>query len=191
MPSPVGHLIVGYIVYAALQPQSLAGTMGQRYVLLGTMLSAVAADLDFLPGMALGTPNRFHHGASHSLGAVFCYGMVIWMVLRCCRIARAPRLALLFASAYGSHLLLDFLAADRAPPLGIPPFWPVVSTYYIAPAAVFMDIHRSGRGLLEFLVSLFNAHNLWAIAWEAVLLAPFAIWAQRRMAAVKPGEGTD
>jgi membrane-bound metal-dependent hydrolase YbcI (DUF457 family) len=169
-------MIAGYSIYAVtrgLFPEE------SRRTLACAAFSALAADFDFLPGIVLATPGRFHHGASHSLGAVVLYAVGVWLVLNCCRVAQAPRLALLFAGAYLSHLLLDFLAVDTSAPRGIPLFWPVISTYYISPVSVFMDIHRADGGMEAFLLSGFTAHNLVAAAWEIALLTPIALWSKR------------
>jgi inner membrane protein len=176
LPSPIGHLITGYTVYALARPQPVKE---HRTVLICTLLSAVAADLDFLPGILHGEVARFHQGGSHSLGAVFFYAAGIWSVLRCCRIAQANYLALLFGSAYASHLLLDFFGADSGPPVGIPLFWPLMPGHYTSPMVVFMEIHRHERGMASFLMSGFTQHNLLAAAWEITLLAPLAWWAHR------------
>ena len=180
MPSPIGHMIAGSIVYTMMRPSGIDGQQRQGFILAGVLLSAVVADFDFLPGMLLGTANRFHHGPSHSLGAVLLYGLLIWLLLRCCRIAFASRLALLCASAYASHLVLDLLAVDTSPPFGIPLFWPVTSTYYISPVPLFTDIQRGEGEALTFIRSALNVHNLLAVTWEMVLLAPLALWTHRK-----------
>jgi len=180
MPSPIGHMIAGYIVYSTMRPSGADGWQGRGFVLAGALLSAVAADFDFLPGLLLSTPNHFHHGPSHSLGAALLYGLVVWMILRGCRVALAWRLALLFAGVYGSHLVLDLLAVDTSPPFGIPLFWPVTHTYYISPVPLFTDIQRGDGAALTFVHSAVNVHNVLAIAWEMVLLAPIALWLRRR-----------
>src|SRR6266540_3200703 len=65
MPSPIGHSIMGYIIYGS----TTKPVAGKRWRRLGLyLLIANAADLDFLPGLLIGDPNRYHHGISHSLG---------------------------------------------------------------------------------------------------------------------------
>ncbi len=180
MPSPVGHVTAGYIVYVTMQPGGIEGRQHRGYVLAGALISALAADLDFLPGILLGTPNRFHHGPSHSLGAVVMYGLLVWTVLGCWRDVLASRLALLFASAYASHLVLDLLAVDTSQPFGVPLFWPLTNSYYIAPLPLFADIQRGDGEALTFIRGALKAHNLLAIAWELVLLTSVAVWIHRR-----------
>jgi len=177
VPSPIGHLLAGYVVH------SIRGERFQnKLVFFGTLFSAVAADLDFLPGIVLGDPNRFHHGITHSIGAACFYGIAMWGALRCCRVSKTLLLALLFASAYGSHLVLDFFSVDNSDPRGSPLFWPLVDTYYIAPVSLFLDIQRPQGGTLTLLAGVFSMHNLLTILWEVVVLIPFVIWAQQRRA---------
>src|ERR1044071_7547790 len=63
MPSPVGHSLAGLIAYQ-IAPE-IDGMARGRVVAL-YLLAANAPDLDFLPGLIVGDPNRFHHGISHS-----------------------------------------------------------------------------------------------------------------------------
>jgi hypothetical protein len=174
MPSPIGHMLAGYTVYALAGPHP---AKEHRVVLVCTLLSAVAPDLDFLPGLWHGEVARFHQGGSHSLGAACLFAVGIWLVLRCCKVAQANYLALLFGSAYASHLVLDFFGADSGPPIGIPLFWPLLAGYYTSPQSFFMEIHRHERGMASFLMSGFTRHNLLAAAWEIALLAPVALCA--------------
>lgn len=176
MPSPIGHALAGYTVYALAGPHPVKE---HRVVLVFTLLSAVAPDLDFLPGLLQGEVARFHQGGSHSLGAACLFTLGIWLVLRYCKVAQANYLALLFGCAYASHVLLDFFGADSGPPVGVPLFWPLLSGYYTSPLSLFMEIHRHERGMASFLMSGFTQHNLLAAAWEITVLAPMAWWAQR------------
>lgn len=175
MPSPIGHLLAGYVVY------SIRGERFQnRLALLGILFSAVAADLDFLPGLVFGDPNRFHHGITHSIGAACFYGVAMWVGLRYWQVSKASLLALFFASAYGSHVVLDFFSVDTSEPRGIPLLWPFVDTYYIAPTPLFLDVRRHHGGIVELLAGLWSRHNFLAVLWEVVVLIPLAVWIQRR-----------
>lgn len=177
MPSPVGHLIAGHIVYSVQNPH-----FPNKYVLVGVLFSALAADLDFLPGVMLNDPNRFHHGITHSLGAACFYGVALWGVLKYWRVSRALLLALLFTSAYASHLVLDFFSVDTSDPRGIPLLWPLVHTYYSAPVPLFLNVQRPHGGTASLLAGAFSSHNLLTVLWEVVVLVPFAIWIQKRKA---------
>jgi membrane-bound metal-dependent hydrolase YbcI (DUF457 family) len=169
-------VLAGFTVYALAGPQPLKE---HRVVLVCTLLSAVAPDLDFLPGLFHGEVARFHQGGSHSLGAACLFAIGICLLLRSCNVAQANYLALLFGSAYASHVVLDFFGGDSGPPVGIPLFWPLLAGYYTSPHSIFMEIHRHERGMASFLMSGFTPHNLLAAAWEITVLAPLAWLAHR------------
>jgi inner membrane protein len=175
MPTPVGHLIVSYLVYSTQSDR-----FRNRGVLIGSLFSGVAADLDFLPGLLVGDPGRFHHGASHSLGAAVLYGFGLCGYLRYRGTSQALQLTLLLACAYVSHVILDFFAIDTGAPFGVPLLWPVSSTSYIASFPVFLDVQRLQAETVTFVTSVFSSHNLLAVTWEVLLLAPMVIFAQRR-----------
>ena len=177
MPSPVGHLIAGYAVHSVMRERI---TEKNGYVLAAVLFSALAADLDFLPGIMVGAPGRFHHGVSHSLGAALLYGIGIWGILRCSKVKDAFQLAILFATVYASHVILDYLAADTGAPFGVPLWWPLSNTYHIASFPVFMDVKWLKGETTAFFASIVSAHNLIAAVWEVVVLMPMVVWTQRR-----------
>ena len=76
---------------------------------------------------------------------------------------------LTIAAAYATHILLDWLGKDTAPPFGLQALWPFSSRYYISGADLFMEISRRYWKPDEFLVG-----NLKAGAWELLLLGPIA-----------------
>jgi membrane-bound metal-dependent hydrolase YbcI (DUF457 family) len=80
------------------------------------VLAANAPDLDFLPGLLIDQPFRFHRGPAHSLVAAGAFGVIVYYLAR--RMTPRPgALATLGFSCYGSHLVLDLP--------GIPLFWPL------------------------------------------------------------------
>jgi inner membrane protein len=138
------------------------------------LLVANAADLDFLPGLFVGDPNRYHHGISHSLcfAAVVALACTLLVMLRN-RGAKGRPFAICFA-LWGSHVGLDYCSIDTRLPYGVPAFWPLTDAYYIAPFAFFPDIRRALVSS-EFLISLVSLHNLWAICVELLVLGPIAV----------------
>lgn len=183
MPSPLGHTLLG-----ASAAQWLPGEAIQRpFVwLLFVVFCANAADLDFVPGILVGEPNRYHHQASHSLMAAVLFGILVSLIARL-RSLSAKTLGLSATLIYASHLLGDYLARDDAPPYGIPLLWPFSDAYFISPVALFTDIHHGEPkgGVMSMIVDVFSSHNLWAMMTELLILGPVlavALMIRRRRA---------
>ena len=81
---------------------------------------------------------------------------------------RDPRMAVVVAAAWASHVLFDWLGSDDTPPLGVMALWPLSSAFFFADAFVFDAISR------RYWLSGFWRHNLWAVANETVMLGPLA-----------------
>jgi hypothetical protein len=132
MPSPVGHLIAGYAIHTVMREWI---TEKRGYVLAAVLFSALAADLDFLPGVMIGAPGRFHHEVSHSLSAALLYGIGIWGVLQWRKIEGAFQLAVLFATVYVSLscwiILLLILVLLSASLYGGPWVTPTISPPFL------------------------------------------------------------
>jgi membrane-bound metal-dependent hydrolase YbcI (DUF457 family) len=80
--------------------------------------------------------------------------------------------------SYGSHLLLDWLAADNYPPRGIQLLWPFSSRWFISDLDLFRQTARQ-----EFLTAPIIRQNLIAVAQECLILVPILAliwWARRR-----------
>ncbi|MBI1876505.1 MAG: hypothetical protein HYZ58_08485 [Acidobacteria bacterium] len=160
MPSPIGHVLGGMAggwligggssVSRTTSPWADAAVFG----IVGAL-----ADIDFLLGI--------HSQYTHSLGAcgVVFAATLVWL-------RGSVRLALAATAAYGSHLLLDWLGHDGAPPIGIMALWPFTSTFYQSDLHWFMAISR------RYWLSGFWPHNLHAVAHEIAILGPITglIW---------------
>src|ERR1041385_6780612 len=79
VPSPVGHSIAGLIAY---QVAPEIDGLARRQVIALYLFAANAPDLDFLPGLLVGDPNRFHHGVSHSGGLALLFAIAVSLILR-------------------------------------------------------------------------------------------------------------
>ena len=175
MATPLGHSLAGYAI------ASRSGT--SNYCLIGLCIFlANAPDLDFLPGLLTGSPALYHQGITHSLlfgcivslGAAAIYAYGAWPFLR---------IFYLCLFSYLSHLAMDFLGPDGRPPYGIPLLWPISDTYFIAPVPLFLGMHHAGSAhasLQDWIRGVLDLRNLWAIALEAVLIAPFLMLGMRR-----------
>lgn len=130
------------------------------------VMAAVAPDLDFLWGR--------HNAETHSLGAALMAAIVVWLW------RRDARLSVLVGLAWATHPLFDWLGSDDTPPLGVMALWPITTDYFFAHAYVFEAISRRTH------LPNFWPHNLWALAWEVIVLAPLAAlaawwrWRRRR-----------
>jgi inner membrane protein len=140
--------------------------------LLPVLGAALAPDLDLLLRFVDG--RQHHQQESHSLGLALLAGAAAALVAWAARWPRPGRLGMVVALGWASHVLLDYLSADTSAPVGLMALWPLSRDYFKVPWPLFLDIWRR----LD-LAGL--QHNLVAVAWEAVLLAPplLLVWRRR------------
>jgi len=182
MPSPIGHALSGVAIAwtASLsEPRDPAGrTESDRWLPVYAALAA-APDLDLLVRGA-------HRTATHSVTAMLLVTIVAAAVTGQVTPLRGPRfgaharwrIALMCGISYGSHLLLDWLAADNYPPRGIQLLWPFSSRWFISDLDLFRQTARQ-----EFLTAPIIRQNLIAVAQECLILVPILAliwWARRR-----------
>jgi len=188
MPLPLGHALAGLALRQARPGLFFASGRADALFL---MFLANLPDLDFLPGLLLGRPNLYHHGAFHSLGAALAVALGGALLLRSRQRRFAPAAALVFL-AFASHLLLDLFALDLVPPYRLPLFWPFSDRHVTAPWPFFLNVTRSAASG-DFFPSLLNGHNLAAALREAFLLGGAALAAtrwRRRAERRRDGGGT-
>ncbi len=119
-----------------------------------------------------------HRTASHSIGAMCLVTIFAAVVTGWVTSWRGPvvRVALTCGAAYGTHLLLDWLAIDRYPPSGIQLLWPFSHRWFISGLDLFPQVQR---------YRFFSADAIWtnavAVAWESLVLLPVlaALWRVR------------
>ncbi|MEK9784651.1 MAG: metal-dependent hydrolase [Gammaproteobacteria bacterium] len=174
MPSPIGHSLLAFTVAGC---DARMGSSRLWWWLL-ILTAAVAPDFDFLPGILIGDPNRFHHGPSHSITGALLFALMVWLVVK----PVGRREALILFLVYLSHLVADMLAADHGAPYGIPLFWPLIDDYFISPTPLFSNFSHGGRGegLAGVLVDIFSMPNLRAVAIEVLILGPL-LWLVQRL----------
>jgi len=169
MPTPVGHSLMGAIVF-----QGTRQSKSRWKRLLVYLLVANLADFDFIPGILIGKPNYFHHGPSHSLGAALLVGAIFSSIYYWKRKEKFGLNFLVFSGLYFSHIFVDYFAVDTNYPFGEPLFWPLSKQYFISPILIFSDIHRGGTNR-TFFSAFFLAHNWWALAKEFIILTPLVV----------------
>ena len=173
MPSPVGHSLTAYVIYL-LCPKVIKGR--NWHIILLYLFGAIAPDFDFLPGLFIGDLNRYHHGISHSIGFAIFFALTLGIILGALKRAQMGRSFLVLFCLNFSHIILDYFSKDSSVPYGEPFFWPLSNEYYIAPFAFLPAIRRSTSGSgIEFILSLFSLHNLWAVFIECLLLVPIIL----------------
>jgi membrane-bound metal-dependent hydrolase YbcI (DUF457 family) len=86
------------------------------------------------------------------------------------------RVALMCGAAYGSHLVLDWVAVDRNPPAGFQLLWPFSQAWFISGLDFFPETERR-----RFLSWPSIQTNLVAVAWESATLVPIValLWLVR------------
>ena len=198
MPLPLAHSLAGVAVFKGLDAD---GTLVAWRRLLLAVIIANVADLDLIPGIIAGEPDRFHHvGFSHSavfaivgglaVGALAAAAGTRWPVVSR-RLSAVTGTALMVGLLLLSHVVLDAFNQDFRPPAGVPMWWPF-STGHVQSYPWFVDVAKlRGKGSpLDFVASLLTVHNLYALLWEFLTLAPIvalvAWWRARRT-----GNGSD
>ena len=173
MPTSIGHALGG--VAAAWTADLVSGRRAWRtapaaaswYRRAGNGLTLVCAVVGAIADADL--LFRIHRTFSHSIGAVIVVGMLAGAIAAAWN-RPVVRVASMCAAAYGTHLLLDWLAVDLMPPYGIQVFWPFSDAWYISPWIVFRQIERA---------RLFSATtlrlNALAVAQELLILGPIAV----------------
>jgi membrane-bound metal-dependent hydrolase YbcI (DUF457 family) len=161
MATPIGHLLAG----AAIGTLMSRGSKLPRAIFIGG-LAAIAADFDFIPGILIGNPGRFHHAQSHSITFAVLAGALAALIARKSRFHWAS----LVGVGYASHLILDLLTFDDSVPQGIPIFWPFLNDVFNSPVTLFLN-SPWGSGLV------LNAHSFELLLREIGILGLFFVGA--------------
>jgi membrane-bound metal-dependent hydrolase YbcI (DUF457 family) len=177
MPTPVGHALAGLAAgWAVARPAD--GTRRQlgQAALFG--LVGAAPDLDLLFGR--------HRYETHSIGAAILAGLCVAAIGA--PVARSR--ALIFwstAAAWASHPLLDMLAPDNWPPIGVMAFWPFSRDFYISGLNLFLPVSRDVRSMAAL------EYDAWAAAREALILVPVValVWWFRTRTSRNPARSSD
>jgi len=173
MCTPVGHSLAGMAIFYATGNKPAKEDIRRLgwFILLANL-----PDFDFIPGILLGEPGRYHHGISHSIGMGLIVFLLAWWWASA-RFAR-NRITIAFTAfaLVGSHLLLDWLTWD--PPgtngQGVPLLWPWSDEYYLAPVTIFPRVERHDLLSAETL-----ANNLTGLVIELAVFVPLVLLARR------------
>jgi membrane-bound metal-dependent hydrolase YbcI (DUF457 family) len=179
MPSPIGHALAG--IAAAWIADLVPGRRAWRtapaaapwYERAGDGLTVACAVLAAAPDLDLLIDR--HRAFTHSVGAAIVVGLLAGAVAAR-RSRPVVRVALMCAAAYGTHILLDWLGVDRAPPIGIQALWPFSDGWYLSHLDIFGPTERRA-----FLSARVMRRNAMTIMKEIAILAPvvWGIWLVR------------
>jgi len=164
MPSPVGHVLGGLATVFAYDAATRRRT-SDRLVLTCAALAALP-DIDLLA-------YRYHRTVTHSVTAVAAVFIIAAVVTG--QVNRW-RTAAICALAWASHLLLDWLGADRSPPLGLEVLWPFDRRWFISGLDVFRETSR-----IHLFTWATTLHNLRTVFQEIAIMLPIAglLWLVR------------
>lgn len=163
----LAHATAGYVAYEAMRP---AGPH-RPWLLLGAMALANAPDLDFLPGLAIGAPDAFHRGVTHTAGAAVLLALAAWLITRWGGAERPGWWAAFAGTAYASHLLVDWMTVDAVPPAGIRLLWPLHDAWMHAPWSLLGEVIIDPSGRAAFFRSLVTPPALAAWGREVAIAA--------------------
>jgi membrane-bound metal-dependent hydrolase YbcI (DUF457 family) len=174
MASPIGHALAGLAVAwgADLVPGTRAWRTAPQsaswYERAGNGLTLACAVLAAAPDLDLPF-GRFHRTVTHSLVSVAAVAAIAGLAAARARWPVA-RVVIMCAGAWATHLLVDWLSADRSVPRGIQLLWPFDGRWFISGCDLFIGSERR---------DLFGAptmtRNLEAIAQEVAILLPIVI----------------
>jgi inner membrane protein len=143
MASPYGHALVGLGLLNLCYPRWAAFRWKNGLIIALVIIGAWSPDMDFLPGLVLGNPSRFHHGLFHSLGMALVLSLTIGILTAIfIKKASLSKISGFIFALFFSHLLLDFFTADPKAPFGFPLFWPLTEAYYISPWPILPCVER-------------------------------------------------
>jgi membrane-bound metal-dependent hydrolase YbcI (DUF457 family) len=170
MPSPVGHVLAAVTVGWLAAPVPRDERALRRSALIFAAVG-VAPDLDLFVGR--------HSAETHSIGAaVIVASLAAWRMWPVA--ADRWRIWLAVFLAWICHPILDALALDTSPPLGVMLLWPASREHMQSGLEVFVAISR------RYWLPEFVLHNLRAVIREVLLLVPplaFVWWWRRAVSA--------
>jgi membrane-bound metal-dependent hydrolase YbcI (DUF457 family) len=177
VPSPLAHGLAGIAAGWSVTPPA----EGRRaLVIQSTLLAALGAapDLDLLI--------HRHRYETHSIGAAVIAGAVAALL----RWPIAPtRMRIFWAAmlAWATHPLLDMLAPDHLPPIGVMAFWPFNRGFYLTGWEVFLPIAR------EWQVPATIALDAHAAVRELLIMVPIVagVWWVRTRRRKSRGRSSD
>lgn len=167
MSSPIGHSLLGASFYYLINHSLGLGRKWKQLIFY--VFASLAPDFDFIPGIFVGAANKYHHGASHSLGAAIIFAIFMALIFKWKKLLSFRTAFLIFFILYFVHVLVDMAAVDLRPPIGVELLWPFSSKYFISPIIVFPPVHKKD------LMDLFSIDNIVTGAIEIAIFLPILV----------------
>jgi membrane-bound metal-dependent hydrolase YbcI (DUF457 family) len=192
MASPIAHSFAGFWTFLAFRGRLKVRLAQWREYLPELLLLVVVAnfaDFDFLAGFLVGDPNRLHRGFTHSLLAAVLISLIFSCVWRIA--SGFWRSALVYFTAYGSHLVIDLFTGTR---LGwnnsgfpVPLLWPWPRGFS-SPLILIFGVHH------QSLAALLSLDNVWSCTYElltfgTITVVILALW-KRKLRTTRPRSGS-
>jgi len=171
MPTPIGHSLLATAIFSGVNRKKLSLNWFDYLVFL---FIGIFPDLDFLPGLILGSPSRFHHGFTHSLFFGIIIGAMTGLLYSKLKRKHWVNYSIVFTGVYFAHLFADLFGVDTSYPFGEQLFWPLWQAYILSPVSIFLDVYRSSVSH-NFFISMFNMHNLKAVIIELLICVPIIL----------------
>ena len=184
MASPIAHSFAGFwtfLVFAKQLQIRLAAQWRQYLPRLGVLvLLANLPDFDFPISLALLGNASLHHEFTHSLAAAVLVALAVSCIWRI-----APgfwRSAMIYFTAYGSHLLIDLCTGRTLgwtnTGSGIPLLWPWPKKFS-SPLILIPGVRHT-----QNLPAIFSMDNAWSSTYElltcsAITAAAFILWKRK------------
>jgi LexA-binding, inner membrane-associated putative hydrolase len=181
--SPIAHSLAGFWTFLLLRAQFKIWIVAQwrPYLLKLAVLIFLAnlPDLDFFTEFGLHA-NELHRGFTHSLAAAIVVSLGLSCLWRI--VPGFWRSALLYYTAYGSHLLIDLCTGSKLgwthSSYGIPLFWPWHQEFGSPLILAFGVRHKN-------LSALFSIDNAESCAYElvifgAITLVLLSLWKRKQ-----------
>lgn len=186
VPSPVLHSFTGFVL-DRITCDAPSRHRLHTLVPIALILAANAPDLDFVAGMLVGEPTRFHRGASHSLLLAGLFGLAAFVLAHWSGWWSPRRFGLLMCLAFTSHIFLDMLSPLGDPERGVALAWPLIDERYSFPVRIFLGVRFDPR-TDDFLKGLvFQRHNFYVVMSEVVLVS--LIWGLAQLARSRSPRG--
>ena len=168
MSFPIVHSMVSYSVYRMVPGGKDRKRSWKEAAFFAFV--AMAADLDFIPGVLVGQPLLFHHSITHSIGFAFIFGLAIALLAKIFKKASFLKLFLVSSAVYATHPLFDLLTSpERAL------FWPFQSANFAQQFMTFQSLPLCRDGLKDFACELFLNFSCVQRFWSEIFFLTLAL----------------